>query len=67
MDRQSGVRSPTYYVLCNEDRLINPDWSRQFAKKKLRAELIELPGSHSPFLSRPSHLAKVLEDVLAKF
>lgn len=56
---------PTHYVVCDEDRLIDPDWSRQFARKRLGAELIEMPGSHSPFMSRPHHLAAVLEDVLA--
>jgi hypothetical protein len=55
---------PTHYVVCDEDRLINPVWSRQFARERLGANLIELPGSHSPFLSRPRRLATVLEDAL---
>ena len=50
----------TTYVVCVEDRMVNPDWSRRIAHEWLDAELIELPGSHSPFLSRPRDLADVL-------
>jgi hypothetical protein len=48
------------YVVCAEDRLVNPDWSRAEAPARLGVEPIELPGSHSPFLSRPSDLARLL-------
>jgi pimeloyl-ACP methyl ester carboxylesterase len=51
---------PRTYVLCTEDRIVNPDWSRRVARERLDAELVELPGSHSPFLSRPVALAEVL-------
>ena len=52
--------APRTYVLCTEDRIVNPDWSRRVARERLDAELVELPGSHSPFLSRPDALAEVL-------
>jgi pimeloyl-ACP methyl ester carboxylesterase len=52
--------APSTYVVCREDRIVNPDWSRRVAAGRLDAELIELPGSHSPFLSRPAALAEVL-------
>jgi pimeloyl-ACP methyl ester carboxylesterase len=52
--------APCTYVLCTEDRIVNPDWSRRVARERLDAELVELPGSHSPFLSRPAALAEVL-------
>jgi pimeloyl-ACP methyl ester carboxylesterase len=52
--------APGIYVLCTEDRIVNPDWSRRVATGRLDAELVELPGSHSPFLSRPAALADVL-------
>lgn len=55
---------PTTYVVCTEDHLVNPDWSREFAQKRLGAELIELPGSHSPFMSRPADLAEILDDTI---
>ena len=45
------------YVLCTDDRLVNPDWSRRIAHERLHAEVVELPGSHSPYLSRPHEQA----------
>jgi pimeloyl-ACP methyl ester carboxylesterase len=47
-------------VVCTDDQFVGPDWSRRVARDRLGAELIELPGSHSPFFSRPSALAGVL-------
>jgi pimeloyl-ACP methyl ester carboxylesterase len=48
------------YVVCTEDRMVNPDWARRAARERLQADLVELPGSHSPFLSRPRELAELL-------
>jgi pimeloyl-ACP methyl ester carboxylesterase len=49
------------YVVCTEDQIVNPEWSRRIAHEWLGADLIEMPGSHSPFLSRPADLAKLLD------
>lgn len=49
------------YLLCREDRAVSPEWSRQAARERLGVEAIELDGSHSPFLSRPVELARVLD------
>ena len=46
-------------VVCSEDQVVNPDWSKRMARD-IGADIVELPGSHSPFLSRPSELAEVL-------
>ena len=51
---------PRAYVLCTEDAIVNPDWSRRAAPRLLGVEPVELPGSHSPFLSRPAELAALL-------
>jgi pimeloyl-ACP methyl ester carboxylesterase len=51
---------PCSYVVCTEDRMILPEWSKRVARDRIGADLIELPGSHSPMLSRPSVLADVL-------
>jgi pimeloyl-ACP methyl ester carboxylesterase len=51
----------TAYVVCDRDRMVNPRWSRRIARDWLKAELIELPGDHSPFYSQPSTLAGVLD------
>lgn len=50
---------PYTYVVCSEDRMLNPEWSRQVAGG-LGADIVELPGGHSPLLSRPSAVAEVL-------
>jgi len=51
------------YVLCTEDRLVNPAWSRRAARERLDVQAIELPGSHSPFISRPNDLACLLQEL----
>ena len=48
------------YVVCDEDRVVIPEWSRRIARDWLNAEIIEMPGSHSPFYSRPKELAELL-------
>ena len=51
---------PTTYIVCSDDQMLRPEWSRQAVRERLTAELIELPGGHSPMLSRPAELADVL-------
>ncbi len=48
------------YLVCSEDRIIRPDWSRRAAHERLGVNAVELPGSHSPMLSRPEAVADVL-------
>ena len=55
--------TPRTYIVCSEDRLVNPERARQVARERLDAEPVELPGSHSPFLSRPGQLAEVLDQL----
>ena len=50
----------TTYIVCSDDQMLRPEWSRQAAGERLTADLIELPGGHSPFYSRPAVLADVL-------
>jgi pimeloyl-ACP methyl ester carboxylesterase len=53
--------APATSVICTEDQMVGNEWSRTVARHRLGAELVELPGSHSPFLqSRPAELAEVL-------
>jgi pimeloyl-ACP methyl ester carboxylesterase len=55
--------TPAAYVLCTEDPVVSPDWSRRVARERLGVESIELPGGHSPGLSRPADLADVLANI----
>jgi pimeloyl-ACP methyl ester carboxylesterase len=51
---------PSSYIVCADDRTIQPQWSRRVARERLGVEAIELPGGHCPFVSRPAELADVL-------
>jgi pimeloyl-ACP methyl ester carboxylesterase len=51
---------PCSYILCTEDRTIQPGWARRTAKERLGVEAVELPGGHCPYVSRPKDLAEVL-------
>jgi pimeloyl-ACP methyl ester carboxylesterase len=57
---------PCTSVICSEDRLVGRKWAERVARDRLGAELVELPGSHSPLLSRPAALADVLLRVAEK-
>lgn len=48
------------YVVCADDRILDPVWSRKVARERLGAELVELEGGHSPLLSRPHDVVAVL-------
>ena len=50
-------------VVCEEDLVVNPAWSRRMARR-IGADVVELPGSHSPMLSRPAAVTDVLLGVL---
>ena len=55
---------PSDYILCADDRIIGTSWSRRVSVERLGGPAIELPGGHSPFLSRPRHLARVLHELV---
>ena len=52
---------PCSSILCRDDRAVNPEWARSAALERLDVAAIELPGGHSPFLTRPRELAAVLD------
>jgi pimeloyl-ACP methyl ester carboxylesterase len=51
---------PSSYIVCGEDRTIQPAWSRRAALERIGVEPVELPGGHCPYVSRPGELADVL-------
>jgi pimeloyl-ACP methyl ester carboxylesterase len=57
---------PAAYVVCADDRTITPEWQRKAARELLGAEPVELPGGHSPQVSRPEALADALEQIEKK-
>jgi pimeloyl-ACP methyl ester carboxylesterase len=54
---------PPVSIVCTEDAAVGLDWARRTARERLGVEPIELPGGHSPFLSRPALLAETLLEV----
>jgi len=49
---------PSTYVICTEDRAINPEFQRALATRTTTS--VEWPTSHSPFFSRPDLVADLL-------
>jgi pimeloyl-ACP methyl ester carboxylesterase len=58
-----AVRSA--YILCTDDRMVSADYSRHASRSILGTEAIEIPGGHSPFLSRPRELAATLVSLVS--
>lgn len=52
---------PLAYIVCRDDRAVNPDWARRAARERLGIEPVEIDGSHSPFLTRPMELAALID------
>jgi pimeloyl-ACP methyl ester carboxylesterase len=51
------------FIVCREDRALNPGWARAAARERLGIEAVEIDGSHSPFLTRPAELADMLDEI----
>jgi pimeloyl-ACP methyl ester carboxylesterase len=49
---------PSAYITCADDRVVSKAYSGRAARELLQVESIEMPGGHSPFLSRPKELAR---------
>jgi pimeloyl-ACP methyl ester carboxylesterase len=52
---------PSWYIVSSDDRAINPDVERFYAKRA-GAKTTEIKASHVPFLSHPKEVVKVIED-----
>lgn len=54
------------YILCREDRTLNPAWWRRTAAERLGRPAIEVFGGHCPHVSRPRELAEVLVSLITR-
>jgi pimeloyl-ACP methyl ester carboxylesterase len=54
------------YIVCGDDHAVNPAWGRQAAAERLNVTPHEIEGGHSPFLTRPSQLADMLDGIARK-
>ncbi len=50
---------PTWYVVAANDRMIQPDLERRFAKT-MKAKTLTLPSSHVAMLSHPAEVTKLI-------
>ena len=52
---------PSWYVVAQEDRAINPDLERFYAKR-MGAKTTELKSSHVSFISHPEEVTRLIEE-----
>jgi pimeloyl-ACP methyl ester carboxylesterase len=52
---------PSWYLVARQDRAINPDLERFFAKR-IGATTSEVNSSHVPFVSQPKVVVRLIED-----
>jgi pimeloyl-ACP methyl ester carboxylesterase len=52
---------PSWYVVAQEDRAINPDLERFYAKR-MGAKTTEIKSSHVSFISHPAEIARLIEE-----
>jgi pimeloyl-ACP methyl ester carboxylesterase len=51
---------PADYIACREDRLVSKAHAMTVVRDRLRTEIVEMDGGHSPFLARPDDLVQLL-------
>jgi pimeloyl-ACP methyl ester carboxylesterase len=56
---------PVTYVVCAQDRAVNPDEQRAMAARA--SDSVEIPTSHSPFLSRPRLVAGIIAERIRRY
>ena len=54
----------SFYVVAENDRMIDPDYER-FAAKRMGAKILALPTSHVPMLARPKEVAAFIAEAAA--
>src|SRR5688572_23947111 len=50
---------PSWFVVAQEDRVINPDLERFYAER-MNARITEIRASHVVFISRPNQVARII-------
>lgn len=55
---------PSWFIVAQEDRVINPDLERFYAKR-MNARTTEIKASHVVFISRPNQVAKIILEAAA--
>ena len=53
---------PSWYLVSENDRMINPDLERFMAKRIGAKEVVSIPASHASLVSHPNEVAKLITD-----
>ena len=61
LERVGWTDRPSTYIVCSEDRAIQPSAQRAWAKQA--THVIERPWDHSPGVSHPAEVADLLADI----
>lgn len=51
---------PSYYLVAKDDKMIPPA-AQRFMAQRIKAEAIEVPGSHAVYVSQPKAVAALIE------
>ncbi len=51
---------PSYYLVATEDKIIPPPAQRAMAGRA-KAQMMEVPGSHAVYVSKPAEVAEIIE------
>jgi pimeloyl-ACP methyl ester carboxylesterase len=51
---------PSYYLVASNDKMIPPPAQRAMAGRA-KAQVVEVPGSHAVYVSRPAEVAEIIE------
>jgi len=60
VDQAAWKTIPSWYLVTQDDRAINPDLERFYAKR-MGAKTTEIKSSHVPFISHPAEVARLIE------
>ncbi len=60
VDQATWKTIPSWYLVAQDDKAINPDLERFYAKR-MNAKVTEIKSSHVPFLSHPAVVARLIE------
>ena len=55
---------PSYYVVATDDKMIPPPAQRKMAERA-KAQVSEVPGSHSVYVSKPRAVAEIIDKAAA--
>jgi pimeloyl-ACP methyl ester carboxylesterase len=59
-DQAAWKTIPSWYLVAQEDKAINPELERFYAKR-MGATTTEIKSSHVPFISHPAEVARLIE------